>query len=85
MHTGAPTILRHFLEIVLYAFAILVVAIPTTVWLLAFVGLLHANKDPSPGTRLVRAIARLSEFWARFSSRWPLPLLECPSPIAISI
>jgi hypothetical protein len=57
MHTGAPTILRHFLEIVLYAFAILVVAIPTTVWLLAFVGLLHANKDPSPGTRLVRAIA----------------------------
>ena len=57
MHTGAPTIRQHFFEIVLYAFAILVVAIPTTLWLLAFVGLVHANKDVSPDTRLVRTIA----------------------------
>ena len=50
LHTGSKTFLSHYLQLVLYAVAVLVVAIPSAIWALAAIGLilLAVGRDELP-------------------------------------
>jgi hypothetical protein len=57
LHAGATTLGKHLLALTLYAFAVLMVMIPTALWAFALLGLVKSRDDRTPELYLTYTIA----------------------------
>jgi hypothetical protein len=62
LHTGATTLGQHYLQLVLHAFAVLVIAIPTGLWLFGMVGLVASRMSALSMSHLDRTLPLLLIF-----------------------